>query len=87
MSHADHLVLGQNNVLCDICGWKFKSNELKKTWDGYWACKRDWYPRHPQDFVKGVTDTQKTILDRPEATDVYTAEAQALTIWSDPASS
>ncbi len=81
MGKADYLKLGENNVLCDICGFKYKSSDLLKTWDGYWACRPCWYPRNPQDFVRGIPDPQAPRLSRPEAADVFTAEAEALESW------
>lgn len=46
------LVLGDWNVKCDVCGFKFKSSDVKKRWDGLYCCKEDWEPRHPSDFFK-----------------------------------
>jgi hypothetical protein len=83
MGRSDHWVPGQNNVICDRCGMKFKSGDLLKTWDGLWVCRSDWEPRHPQDFVKGVKDLQKPSLSRPEAPDVFVPDAVALTVWPD----
>lgn len=53
---ADHLELGTYNAICDRCGKKFKAHQLSKTWDGLYVCSRDWEPRQPQDFVRGVSD-------------------------------
>jgi len=50
------LAHGQWNGLCDVCGFKFKSNDLKKRWDGLYVCKEDWEPRHPSDFQRGVKE-------------------------------
>lgn len=75
---SDHFVAGQNNVICDICGCQFKSNELKKTWNGLWVCAPHWSPRHPQDFVKGVKDTATPVLSRPEPPDTFTTGATSL---------
>jgi hypothetical protein len=55
---ADHLVLGDWNATCYICGRKFKASQLRKHWRGYWVCEVDWEPRHPQDFVRAVPDVQ-----------------------------
>jgi hypothetical protein len=83
MGRADHWVGHTNNVICDRCGFKFKAGELRRTWDGLWVCREDWEPRHPQDYVKGVRDIQKPVLSRPEAPDIFTASAVALTMWGD----
>ena len=53
---------------------------LKKQWDGSWACRRDWRPRQPQDFVRGVVDDQSVTLSRPLAPATFTAEAIALVV-------
>lgn len=47
---------GDWNACCDRCGRKFKASQLRLTWDGYMVCERDWEPRHPQDFVRGVPE-------------------------------
>ena len=56
MSNADYLKLGSWNARCDRCGAKFKGDELRKTWDGLFACVRCWEPRQPQDFVRGIQE-------------------------------
>jgi hypothetical protein len=58
MSDADYLALGDWNANCSICGQKFKASELKKHWQGQWRCARDWEPRQPQDFVRGIAEAQ-----------------------------
>ena len=50
----DYLKIGDYNAYCDVCGFKFKASELKDRWDGYKVCEKDYEPRHPQDFVRGV---------------------------------
>lgn len=71
MGHADYYKPGDWNAICDECGFKFKGSELRKRWDGYMVCKDDWEPRHPQDFVRGVKDSQPLPWTRPEAPDVF----------------
>ena len=48
----DHLVLGEWNACCDVCGFKFKSAELRRRWDGFMVCPSDFEERHPQDLIK-----------------------------------
>ena len=58
------------DVVCDVCGFKFKSDKLKERWDGLMVCKEDWETRHPQDFLRPVKES--TIpWSRPEPADVY----------------
>ncbi len=71
MGHADYFKMGDNNCICDRCGFKYKASELKQTWDGLYVCEKDWEPRHPQDFVRGVEDIQEPLLSRSESPDSF----------------
>jgi hypothetical protein len=85
MSHIGYWKAGDNNATCDRCGKPFKASELKRTWDNLYVCARDWEPRHPQDYVKGVKDTQSVELNRDAwLTDTFTAEADALPMPPNP---
>ena len=39
-------------VICDVCGFRFPSNLLKKRWDGAMVCHEDFETRHPQTLLK-----------------------------------
>lgn len=71
MGRADYLIDGDWNAICDSCGRKFKASQLKLRWDGFRVCKDDWEPRHPQDFVRGVKDIQKTSWIRSQTPDIF----------------
>ena len=71
MGSRDHFRLGDYNAYCDVCGFKYKASELRKRWDGAMVCKRDWEPRHPQDFVKGIKEDQTLPFYRTGGTDTY----------------
>ena len=75
---ADYWAGGDWNAVCFECGHKFKASELKRHWQGYWVCLAHWEPRHPQDFVKGVTDNQTPPWVQPEPADVFTGPACTL---------
>lgn len=51
---------------CDVCGRKYKASALTQRWDGLMCCDDDWEIRQPQDFVRGVPDTQIAPWLRPE---------------------
>lgn len=68
---ANSLELGTWNVICDVCGIKYKANEVKKRWDGLIVCDDDWETRHPQEFVRAVPDQPKLPFTRPEPVDVF----------------
>ena len=59
---------GQWNVICDVCGFKFKSNDIHDRWDGLQVCRDDWEARHPMDFQRGFKDDQSVPYTRPDGT-------------------
>lgn len=61
---------GTNNVICDRCGDKLKSDQVREEWTGLYVCNTCWEPRHPQDLIKGIPDDQNVEISRPEAPDV-----------------
>ena len=56
---------------CDVCGRKYKASQLTQRWDGLMCCEDDWEIRQPQDFVRGVPDTQIAPWLRPEPADQF----------------
>lgn len=80
MGKADYYASGQWNFICDQCGKKFKSSQMRKQWDGLEVCKKCFDYRHPQDFVKGVKDTQSVPVTRPDTDPTFTSNAQDLTV-------
>ena len=58
MSYISRYDKGDWIALCDVCGRKYKASVLKKRWDGLMCCDDDWEIRQPQDFVRGIPDTQ-----------------------------
>jgi ribosomal protein L37AE/L43A len=45
-------VFGSFKRKCDTCGVDYLSHELQRQWDGIWACRRCWVPKHVAE--KGV---------------------------------
>lgn len=62
---------GQFNVLCDVCGFKFKSIDLRQRWDGLMVCQNDWETRHPQELIRPIQDQNKLPWTRPEPPNQY----------------
>ena len=58
MSYLPRYDKGDWLTICDVCGRKYKATNLKKRWDGLMCCDDDWEIRQPQDFVRGIADTQ-----------------------------
>lgn len=58
-------------AICDVCGFKYWSDELQKRWDGLMVCKEDYELRHPMDYIKVPKDDQTIPWSRPEQEDVF----------------
>lgn len=56
---------GSANAICDVCGLKYKLDELRKRWDGVWVCDADYEERHPQEFIRSKPDTNKMVIVKP----------------------
>jgi hypothetical protein len=62
---------GSWNAICDICGFKFKAEDLRERWDGLRVCKQDFEFRHPQEKRRPTIDVQSVPWTRPETPDVF----------------
>jgi hypothetical protein len=71
MAH-NHYVKGQWNVICDSCGWKKKSSEVRRRWDGLIVCADTCYETdHPQKYLR-VRETGLAVpFIRDEPADTY----------------
>lgn len=43
---------GSWNVVCDVCGFRFKAGKLKRRWDGLMTCEEDYELDHPQKYLR-----------------------------------
>lgn len=59
------------NALCDICQFKFKASQLKKRWDGYMVCEKDFEFRHPLDFYTTRNDAHLLPFVRSDNNGTY----------------
>lgn len=62
---------GAYNVICDVCGRKFKNFELRKRWDGFMVCEADFEYRHIADFFKLKPEVNRVRDARHEADDQF----------------
>ena len=68
-------------VICDVCGFRKKSDEVLKRWDGLIVCKEDYETRHPQDFIRAIKEDTSVPFTRPEPTDTFvTVDVVASTV-------
>lgn len=75
-------VSGQWNAICDRCGFKFKSSELKKDWQGLMVCEDDFETRHPQTLMKITTEKAFPEWTRPRTVDEF---VHACYLWGESA--
>lgn len=66
---------GQWNALCDVCGVKFKSSDLKKRWDGLMVCHKDFEHDHPQKYLRVNQRSDAVPWVRSQPTDVFVGPA------------
>lgn len=66
-----YFLKGNWNVICDRCGEKFKSSQVKKEWTGLMVCDTCYEPRHPQDFIRTVPDRMDVPFVRPRPADIF----------------
>lgn len=65
MGRADYYLPGGWNMVCQVCGFKYKNVEMKLRWDNVWCCPEDYELRQPQDFVRGVADQMAIPYSNP----------------------
>lgn len=63
-------IAGSHWANCYSCGFEFRAEELRKTWDNRWVCDDDWEPRQPQDFIRGIYE--KVSVEQPILDDICT---------------
>jgi hypothetical protein len=54
------------NAVCDVCGFKHKSDQLTKRWDGKMVCKADFETRHPADLFRAPIESSSIVWSRRE---------------------
>lgn len=62
---------GTWNVICIVCGFKHKADDLVLRWDGALVCKKDYEPRHPSDFLRIAREGTPPTNISPEPADVF----------------
>ena len=46
-----------SNTICDVTGFKKKSTEVLRRWEGWYVVPAAWNPRQPQDFAPTILQT------------------------------
>lgn len=61
---------GSWNCICDVCGFKFKSDAIRKRWDGLMVCDKDYETDHPQKHIR-IRETGIAVPFIREPNDVF----------------
>lgn len=69
---------GEWNCICDVCGFEYKSTELRKDWRGLMVCDRDFETRHPSDLIKAPRGESTIPWSRPEPADSFVTLVEAI---------
>lgn len=62
---------GTWNVICMLCGRKFKSDQVRKRWDGLIVCESDYETRNILDFTRVMPEMGAVPWAAPENTDQF----------------
>lgn len=71
MADDKHFVPGDYYRISDRSGRKIRAGKTRKEWTNSIVGEKEWEPRHPQDFVRGVKDDQNVPEPRPRPTDTF----------------
>lgn len=74
------------NVICDVCGRRYKSGIMRKRWDGFVVCPQDYETDHPQKYIQSQSDPipVNAELIRAEPTDTFITVCTAYTSQAIP---
>lgn len=78
---------GSWNVICDVCGVRFKADQVRKRWDNLIVCDKDWEADHPQKYIRARADPKPVPYIRTEPTglEVTVCYASGRSAYSDMA--
>ena len=70
-----------SNTICDVTGFRVKTTEVMRRWEGFMVIKEAWHPRQPQDFP---VVPQKTVIYKEarkgNADEVFTVTPNDFTV-------
>ena len=65
--------------LCDICGQRFRLNQLKKQWNGLRVCPQDYSEKHPQLQPRHKPADPQALRDPRPDTDLEVGQGRVTT--------
>lgn len=78
MGKADYYAEGDWNAVCALCGRKRKASMLERNWQGDYRCPEHNHPRHPQEFVRAIADSQTPPWTQPAPEPIYNLPNQTV---------
>jgi len=67
----NYLRWGTHNSVCDVCGFKYKADQLRTRWDGLEVCEFDYETRHPQSLIRINAERTPSGPIRSEPEDLF----------------
>lgn len=67
----NYYVSGSHNIICDVCGVRFKFGDVRKRWDGLIVCHKDYEQDHPQKYLRVRETGQAVPIIRDEPVDTF----------------
>lgn len=62
---------GTWKVVCDVCGFQYASDKVRKRWDNLMVCEADYETKHPQLSIRVKAETTVPSFTRPEPADQF----------------
>jgi hypothetical protein len=62
---------GDHWLVCDSCGLDYRRSVMRLRWDNMMVCPKDFEPRHPQEFVRGIKEKIAVDIARPDSPPVF----------------
>lgn len=72
----DNYIKGDFNAICDQCSLQFKGSELRKMWNGLYACKDCWEARPLYETPNKPSKPRRLPFSRPEGKDKFMTVAE-----------
>ncbi|GAF77397.1 unnamed protein product, partial [marine sediment metagenome] len=64
-SDGDGFIPGDWWLVCDVCGFDYRSSDMKERWDHAMVCTECWEKRNEQEGVRGIAEKIAVPIARP----------------------